>query len=146
MGLFIEICSFPISFHIYYTNLPLKCNKKRAITARFLLAASSAAAEQLQKITKAQIGARVAPHGKAPVVACLPAIGSAAMLDAVQGSQVFRIVRFHGNSAADMLQSGDLVADAVVGQSAEIIPPGVALGAVLQSGQGFRVAAKTKLF
>ena len=41
-----------------------------------------------------------------------------------------------------MLQGGDLVAQAVVGQGAEIVPSGIPLGAVLQRAQRLCIAAE----
>ena len=43
-----------------------------------------------------------------------------------------------------MLQSGDLITQTVIGNGAEIVPTGVALGAVLQYIQRFSIAAVAK--
>ena len=55
--------------------------------------APAAAAEEVHQITQAQAGAGVAAHGEAPEIAGALAVGVAAVLDLVQGPQVFLIVR-----------------------------------------------------
>ena len=102
----------------------------------------STTAEELEQIAQAHIGAGIAPHGKTPEISGALAVGSAAVLDLVQRRQIFRIIRLHADSTSDMLQRGDLVAQAVIGQSAEIIPPGIALVGVLQGVQCLAVAAE----
>ncbi len=73
------------------------------------------------------------------------AISVAAMLDLIQRVQIFLIVRLHGHCPADMLQRRNLITQRIIGQGAEIIPAGVALGAVLQGIQRFAVAAKANV-
>ena len=63
------------------------------------------------------------------------------MLDLLQGRQVLLVVRLHGNRSADMLQSRHLIAHALIGQSAEIVPPGIPVGAIVQSIDGLLIAA-----
>ena len=100
------------------------------------------AAEELKQIAKAQVGAGIATQGKAPERTCLLAIGGAAMLDLAENLLIFQIVRLHAHCPADMFQSGDLIAQTVVCQGAEVVPPGIAVGGAVQGIEGFLVAAK----
>ena len=63
------------------------------------------------------------------------------MLDLLQGGQVLLVVRLHGNRPADMLQGRHLIAHALIGQSAEIVPPGIPVGAIVQSIDGLLITA-----
>ena len=107
--------------------------------------APSAAAEKVEQITQAQIGAGVAAHGKATEIPRLLAIGCAAVLNLIEHLHVFHVVRFHAHRFADMLQGSDLVAQAVVGNGAEVIPPGVALRAAAQGIQRLPEPAETDI-
>ena len=92
--------------------------------------ASALAAEQLGKIAKAHIGAGIAAHSKAPEVSGAFAVACAAVFDGIEGIEVFGIVRLHAHRPPDMLQCRYLIAQTVIGQGAEVIPPGVALGGI----------------
>ena len=59
------------------------------------------------------------------------------MFDPVQGTEILRIVRIHADSLADVLQGRYLVAQTVVGQGTEIVPPGIPLSRIAQGIQGF---------
>ena len=83
------------------------------------------AAEELQEIAQAQIGAGVAHGGEAPVIARGAPVGGTAVFQDLQRPQILLIIRLHGHRPTHMLQSGDLVAQTVVGQGAEVVPPGV---------------------
>ena len=106
---------------------------------------SAPAAEQLRHITQTHIGAGIAPHFKATEIARLLTIGCTAMLNLIQHLLIFIIVRVHADRPADMLQSRHLIAHAIVGQSAEIVPPGIALGAGIQGVQGLLVPAEANV-
>ena len=99
------------------------------------------AAQQLGQIAHTQAGAGTAAHGEAPEISGRPAIGLISMLDLLQGGQVLLVVRLHGNRPADMLQGRHLIAHALIGQSAEIVPPGVPVGAIVQRIDGLLIAA-----
>ena len=98
------------------------CLRRLAAKLQFTLAAEesepAAAAEQIHKIAKAQIGAGIAAHGKTTEVSGIPAVSRAAVFDLLQGVQVDQIIRFHAHCLADMLQRRDLIAHAVISQRA----------------------------
>ena len=121
-------------------------NSPNEITMQYSAAAEhtpSAAAEKIEQITQAQIGARIAAHGEALEIAGLPAIGTAAVFHPVQCVHIFHVIRLHADGLADMLHGGDLIAQTVIGQSAEIVPPCSALGAVVQGVQRLLIPPKT---
>ena len=64
---------------------------------------------------------------------CLLAVGAFSPLHHREGLQVFIIVRLHGYGPLDMLQGGGSVAQAVICQGAEIIPPSILLTGVIES-------------
>ena len=92
---------------------------------------ASGAAEKIAQITHTQIRAGIGAHGKAPEVPRLLAIGRTAVFDLVQCPEIFLVVRLHAHSLAYMLQCRDLIAQAVIGQRTEIVPPGIALLGIL---------------
>ena len=80
--------------------------------------------------------------GKTAKVPGPPAIGAATVFNGLQSLEIFHIVRLHADSLSDMLQSRDLIAQAIIGQSAEVIPPGASLLDLLQHIQCFPVASE----
>ena len=97
-----------------------------------LAAVVAPAAEHLRQIAHAQRGADGPAVGEAPVGTGLTAVGRLAVFHLPEGLEILHVVRLHAHRPADVLHGGDLVAQAVVGQGAEVIPPG---GAVLGRGK-----------
>ena len=102
----------------------------------------ASAAEQVQQITQAHVHAGISPHGEAPEISGALPVGRAAVFDLIQRMEVFRIVRLHAHRAADVLQRRYLIAQTVVGQGAEVVPPGIALLGILQCVQRLLIAAE----
>ena len=96
------------------------------------LGKSKIAAEKPQEVAKEEgkTGGRTAAEAT-ETLAALP-IHVATVFDGGQNFQIFFVVRFHGNSLANMLQGGDLVAQGIVGDGAEVVPKGIALLNLLQ--------------
>ena len=76
------------------------------------------------------------------VAAGLLPVGSGTVFHSVQGLQILVIVRIHGNRPTDMLQSHDPIAQTVVRQGAQIVPPGIPLLGILQRIQCFPIPAE----
>ena len=96
---------------------------------------SAPAAEALQQIAQEEGQAGIAPHLEAPVPARMGTVGAAAGFDFVQCTQIRFVVRFHAHCPADMFQRRHLIAQAVIGHSTEVIPPGVFLRGITQCVQ-----------
>ena len=100
------------------------------------------AAQQLCQIAQARAGAGAAAHGEAPEIPGVSPVGLVAVLDGVQRGQILLIVRLHGHRPADVLQSRHLIAQALIGQRAEVVPFCVPVGAVVQGVDRLPVASK----
>ena len=67
------------------------------------------------------------------------------MLHPVQGIQILRVLGLHAHRPADVLQSRHLVAQGIVGNGAEIVPPAIPLGTVVQGIQGLLIPAESDI-
>lgn len=105
------------------------------------ISASAEGAKPLQEKAQTQIGAGVTLHSKATVTTGLLPVCGAAVFDLLQRLQISLVVRLHGYGPFDMFQRCDLVTQSVIGDGAQIVPPGVPLGAVLQHIQRLPIAA-----
>ena len=121
-----------------------RCQEKTVSQRRPFLSATeeaAPAAKQLSKIAQTQRRTHAAP-GEPGKVPCLTAVSLTALLDLIQRSQVFAVARIHRHRFANMLQSRHLIAQTVIGQSAEIMPPGIPLGRIPKGIEGFPVSAE----
>ena len=67
------------------------------------------------------------------------------MLHPIQGVQILRVLRLHAHRPADVLQSRHLVAQGIVGNGAEVVPPSIPLGAVVQGIQRLLIPAEADI-
>ena len=138
--MYIVLQAMNLSNRIYKQNESPLSNQ----WGRYCLAVKTvptAAEEHLQGVTQADGQAGETTETEASAIACLLAISVTVLFDSLQDSQIFRIIRFHGNSSADMLQSCYLIAYAIIGQGAEIIPACAAHLRIIQHIQRLLVAA-----
>ena len=84
-------------------------------------------------------------HLESPEAACVLPVSGTAAFDFIQSPQIFRIVRLHGYGPANMLQRRHLIAETIVGQRAEVVPPCIPLGRITQSIERLLLPSKTNV-
>ena len=110
---------------------PISCQKSLDGSSKQILPSAPGAEAPLGAPAQAQGHAQVPQAAEAAVGAGLAAIGAPPLLQGGEDLLIQGVVWFHGDGAADVLQSGDPVAGAVVGQGAEVVPlavPGLGPG------------------
>jgi len=103
---------------------------------------SAAAAEQLRQIAETQAGTGVTVNLKTTEITCLLPVGSTAVFDVAEGSQIHGVIRLHGNRTADMLQRRNLIAKSVMCQRTEVVPAGIPVGGIAEGIEGFLIATE----
>ena len=99
-----------------------------------------AAATVAQQVQQDQVPAPLG-HTARLGIGGLGAVVLAGVLHLAQMHLVFGVVRVHLYSPAGILQGIDALAQALVGQRGQIIPPGIAAGHAVQDTAGLRVTA-----
>ena len=72
-------------------------------------------------------------HLESPESAGLLPVSGTAVFDFLQRAQIFGVVRLHGHGPANMLQRRHLIAQSIVRQRTEVVPPCIPLGGITQS-------------